>query len=81
MVLAKVKEKLHDYIDHADGKKLQAIYTLLERDIEDQGDTYDDATLNFLRQTSNDYKSGKTAAIPADESIRRIKKQLKKREL
>ena len=34
MTYTVVKEKLHNYIEHADQKKIKAIYTLLESDIE-----------------------------------------------
>ena len=34
MEQASIKEKLHHYIDVADEKKLQAIYTILEDEIE-----------------------------------------------
>ena len=34
MSSAEIKQKLHQYIDAADDKKLQAIYTILEDEIE-----------------------------------------------
>ena len=81
MVLATVKEKLHEYIDHADEKKIKAIYALVENDLEDRSYLYDEKTLAILRNTSKDYHSGKIKAYPADESMKRIRKQIGKREL
>ena len=34
MTVAKVREKLHEFIDHADDKKVKAMFTLLENEIE-----------------------------------------------
>jgi hypothetical protein len=36
MDTALLKQKLHDYIDTAEDKKLEAIYTILEGEIEDE---------------------------------------------
>lgn len=76
MILTTVKEKLHEYIEHADDKKVQAIYTLVENEIEDRSNLYDEATLNSFRKTSEDYSSGKIKGYPVEESMERIRKQL-----
>jgi hypothetical protein len=36
MRTAEIKQKLHEYIDSAEDKKLKAIYTLLENDVADE---------------------------------------------
>jgi hypothetical protein len=76
---ASVKEKLHEYIDHADTKKLQAIYTLVQEDIEDRGDLYDEKTIDSFRATSKGYASGKIKGYPVEESMERIRKELNKK--
>jgi len=73
-----VKEKLHEYIDNADDNKLQAIYTLVESEIEDRSSLYDEATLNTFRETSRDYTSGKIKGYTVEESMKRIRKQIDK---
>jgi len=78
MVLATVKEKLHEYIDHADEKKIQAIYTLVENEIGDSNYLYDEETLKILRSTSRDYFSGKIKGYSEEESMKRIRKQIGK---
>ena len=78
MTLAAVKEKLHEFIDHADKKKIQAMYTLLESELTGTGHIYNDATLNMLNETSDAYHSGKMKGYSIDESIDRIRKQVRK---
>ena len=79
MVLAKVKEKLHEYIEHADEKKIKAIYTLVENEIGNTGYVYDESTLNILRETSEQYLSGKIKGYPVEESMNRIRKKINKK--
>jgi hypothetical protein len=76
---ASVKGKLHEYIDHADDKKIQAIYTLVENEIEDRSSLYDEETLRSFRQISKDHASGKIKGYPVEESMKRIRKKLAKK--
>ena len=46
MTFDALKDKLHNYIDHADKSKVMAIYTLVSSDIDVP--VYDEATLNML---------------------------------
>lgn len=73
MTLAAVKEKLHSYIDHADDKKLKAIYTLLERDIE-AGDVIDEKMMKELDKRWEKYSSGKSKTYTLEESMKEIAK-------
>jgi len=79
MAQTSVKGKLHEYIDRADEKKVQVIYTLVENEIEDRSGLYDESNLNSFRETSADYFSGKIKAYPMQESLNRIREQIKKR--
>jgi len=79
MTITLVKEKLHEYIENADEKKLQAIYTLIESEIEDRSSLYDEATLNTLRETREAYLSGKIKGYPMQESMDRIKEKISKK--
>ena len=81
MIQASVKEKLHEYIEHADEKKIQAIYTLVENDIEDRSSLYDEETLNSFRATSADYFAGKIKGRPMQESMDRIREKIRKIDL
>ena len=69
MESAAIRQKLHDYIDIADEKKLEAMYVILKTDIEN-GSSYDDATIarfharrdNHLNESSPSYTVAETIA-------------------
>jgi len=66
-----VKEKLHEYIDHADQSKVVAMYTLLSNDIEGTS-IYDEATLDMLELTRDNMLSGKEKTFTLDQTIANI---------
>ena len=53
MTLTSVKGKLHEYIERADEKKIQALYTLVENDIENRSQLYDEASLRPSQENAN----------------------------
>ena len=57
MTTTQIKQQLHDYIDNAETKKLKAIYTLLESDIED-GYEFTDEQKAELDKRHDDYVNG-----------------------
>jgi hypothetical protein len=77
MGIADVKEKLHDIIEHANEKKLQAIYTLLEDTVDDKQYEYDEETVKMLEERREEYLSGKVKGLSVEEANELIKKQLK----
>ena len=79
MTQTALKEKLHEYIEHADERKGQAVYTLGGNEIEDRSDLYNEASLNSFRAISQDYFSGKTKGYTMEESMNRIRKQIDKK--
>jgi hypothetical protein len=54
-ITTSIKEKLHKYIDNAEERKLQAIYIMLEDEIELQGG-YSDEFKNELDRRFAEYK-------------------------
>ena len=55
-----IREKLYDYIRFADEKKVRAIYTMVEGEISEELNLWDDpAFLNELDQRLAEYESGK----------------------
>ena len=79
MTFTALKEKLHGYIDHADEKKVKAIYTLVENEIGETGYIYDDETLNILEERREEYQKSKAKGYTVEESMDHVKKELKKR--
>jgi hypothetical protein len=70
-----VKERLHDYNEHADDKKLKAIYTILENDMEEDWEI-DEAQIKELDKGWNDYMSGKSKSIPSEKAMDNLSKYI-----
>ena len=64
---AVIRQKLHDYIDIASDKKLEAMYVIMQTDFEN-GSVYDDASIarfharrdSHLKERSPSYTVGET---------------------
>ncbi len=77
MTIAAIRKKLHEYLDTADDKKIKAMYTLLESEIEEH--TYSDEFIATLEDKYEVYKTtGKANLISAEESKKRVNDILKK---
>ncbi len=77
MSTSAIRQKLHNYLEVADDKKVKAIYTMMEEVIEKSAVQYTDDFKKELDQRYADYKSGKSKPVTAAESKRRINKILK----
>ena len=77
MTIAAAKEKLHDLIEHADEEKIFDLLSLFEESTGGKNYTYDEETLNMLRERSEEYRSGKSKTYSVEESMERIKKHRK----
>lgn len=73
-----IKERLHHYIETADEKKLKAIYTMVEEEIEEATDMWRDKEfVAELERREKRYLNGaKTYSI--QESVGRAREAIKK---
>jgi hypothetical protein len=74
MNIAAAKEKLHQLIEQADEKKVLLLLTLIEGSGGQKSYTYDEETLQMLRERSAEYSSGKSQTFTPEDSMERIKK-------
>jgi len=69
MTTSNIRHKLYDYIRVAEDKKVKAIYTTLEDEIEEAYDYWNDKDfIAELEKRSADYKSGKSKAISWEDA-------------
>jgi hypothetical protein len=68
-----IRQKLYDYIRVAEDKKVKAIYTMLEGEIEEIYEWWNDkAFMAVLDKRSAEYKSGKIKGVSWEEAKRQI---------
>ena len=68
MTIAAIREKLHEYIDIAEEKKLEAIYAMIEEGVLENVDLWEDEDfLNELDRRMEELESGKVKGIPLEE--------------
>ena len=72
-----IRQKLHNYLEVADDKKVKAIYTMMQEEIEESAVEYTEEFKKELDNRYADYKNGKAKMLTATESRKRIQKILK----
>lgn len=79
MKTEQIKQKLHRYIEIADEKKLKAIYTMVEEEIEETSDLWNDEEfVTELEQREKKYLNGSSKTYSVEESVARAKQAVKK---
>ena len=68
MAAVQIKEVLHEYIDTADEKKLEAIYTILKDSITSDYQ-YSQDELAAINKRRNKYKNGEEQTLTAEEFV------------
>ncbi len=77
MDTAAIRQQLHNYLEVADDKKIKALYTIIEKDIQENEFEYPDDLKNELDKRYAEYKKGTAEIITASESKKRIEEILK----
>jgi len=75
MTLAAAKQKLHNYIDNADSKKVKAILTLLETETVPESEL-SETEWKELDGRWEEYLSGKTKSYTLEESMAHIRNHI-----
>ncbi|MCM5526825.1 addiction module protein [Parasegetibacter sp. NRK P23] len=73
MATANIRQKLYDYIRVADMRKVKAIYTMLEDEIEVAYDYWNDKDfVADLDRRSEDYKTGRVQGVSWEDTKMKI---------
>lgn len=76
MDTATIRQKLYEYIRKADDKKVKAIYTIVENDIDQVNEWWqDDKLIAKIEQRAADLKSGKDKGISWDDFKKGLTKE------
>ena len=73
MEAIQIREKLHEYIDTADEKKLEAIYTILQDSISVEF-KYNEDELADIYARRDSYKSGNEETMVAEDFVAYVRK-------
>lgn len=70
MKSSEIRKKLHHYIDIADEKKIKAIFTMVEEEIEETSGHWNDKNfINALQEQEHKYLKGKLKTYTIEESL------------
>ncbi len=75
MEATEIREKLHQYIDLADERKIEAIYIMLEDDIESYD--YSSEEVELFHERRNKHLKGETSSYTSDQSLNMIRSSKK----
>lgn len=67
MSTLEIKRKLFDYIRNADTRKVKAIYTIIESEIQEDKNVWTDEFVEELNRRSSEFESGKVSGYTWEE--------------
>ena len=71
MAAEELRDKLHKYIDVAEERKIEAIFTMLEEDIASYG--YEASDIETFHERRNKHLKGESASYSPEESLEKIR--------
>jgi hypothetical protein len=79
MKTAEIRQKLHHYIETAQDKKVKAIFAMVEDEIEETYDHWNDEEfMDELRRREASFSNGTTTTYTLEQVISRARKVIKK---
>ncbi len=81
MSTTEIRRKLFDYIREADDKKVKAIYTIVENEIQRDADIWTDEFLQELNKRTADFESEKVKGYTWKEVMTRAKEFAKNKNI
>lgn len=72
-----LRQKLHNYLEVADDKRVKAIYSIMANDIKEAVLLFNENIQAELDGRYNSFKKGKVKVISAEDSKKRIQKMYK----
>lgn len=79
MKTQELKEKLHKYIETAEDKKLKAIYTMVEEEIEETDNCWEDEVfIGELERREKEYLNGRAKTYSLEETLAGVNEVIKK---
>jgi len=76
MESSSIRSRLHEYIDIADERKLEAIYLILESDME-QGGHYTASDIALLHERRTKHLDSSSKSYSVSESLEQVRTQAK----
>lgn len=77
MSTLEIKRKLFDYIRNADTRKVKAIYTIIESEIQEDKNVWTDEFVEELNKRSSEFESGKLSGSTWEEVKARARNKRK----
>jgi hypothetical protein len=77
MSTLEIKRKLFDYIRNADNRKVKAIYTIIESEIQEDKNVWTDNFVEELNKRSSELESGKVSGFTWEEVKTRARNKRK----
>ncbi len=79
MTATAIRQRLHEYIRFADEKKVKAIYTMIEEEVNEKRDIWTKEFVRELDRRSKEMESGKVKGKSSEEVLRKAESLLAKK--